>query len=561
MNKTIRKIRIKFIVAALLIAVVMLSLQLVFLYVITDFISGNDMGNINNIITTRVSQEVYATDCQKINLAGENLNNYYIPVQPDKIEKIVFNGTIVNTNDADWYCGGSNIKFKGVTKDGKLIRGQKDFAFNKNNTSITIDFYDVTAPDGLYAECEKFNQGITISYEWWTASSADTSGKDTHLGISSMEIYFNDLAYAGSYISPIFRNEKDTFTSDLPEVLRNCNYFYIVYDENSIHEVNNGNSGIFSDTAEAGFLLEEYRDLAYGESRNCTVDSNRTYTCLKAETGNGDVLVFVEKETTDSAFNRLTKISIVVDILAIAVLFVIVFFYSRMISKPLEDAYKKQQQFISDASHELKTPVTVISAVAEVLEDEAGQNRWTSSIKFQTKRMMSLIQNLLDLAHNEESGGNIPVEEINLSQLVNNCILSFDATAFECGISLNSDISPDIFISADSGKINQLISILTDNAIKYSDAGGRVDVVLNSDYRILISNDCRNFDITKKDLYFDRFYRGDPSHSSEKPGYGLGLPIASSIADIYSFKIDISYSFPRVLFIIDMSCRALEIKK
>lgn len=546
---------------ALLTAVVMLFLQLVFLYTITDFISGNNMENINNIITTRVSQEVYATDCQKINLAGENLNNYYIPVQPDKIQKIVLNGTIVNTNDADWYCGGSNFKFKGVTGDGKLIRGQKDFAFNKNNTSITIDFYDITAPDGLYAECVKFNQGLTISYEWWTASSVDTSGKDTHLGISSMEIYFNDLAYAGSYMNPLFRNSKDTFASDTPEVLRNCNYFYIVYNDTSILEVNNGNAGVFSDTAEAGFLLEEYRDLSPDESRNCIIDDNRTYTCHKAKTDNGDILIFVEKETTNSAFNRLTKISIVVDMLVIAVLFVIVFFYSRMVSKPLEDAYKKQQQFISDASHELKTPVTVISAVAEVLEDEAGQNRWTSSIKFQTKRMMSLIQNLLDLAHNEESGTPLPAEEINLSQLVNNCVLSFDAAAFESGITLNSNISPDVFICADSGKINQLISILTDNAIKYSDDNGHVDVVLNSDCRISISNECRNFDISKKELYFDRFYRGDPSHSSEKPGYGLGLPIAASIADIYSFKIDISYSSPQVTFMIDMSCRAAENKK
>ncbi len=552
MNKTIRKIRIKFISTALLIAVAMLSLQLVFLYVITNFISENDIESINNIITTRVSQEIYATDCQKINLAGENLNNYYIPVQPDKIQKIVFYGNIVNTNNADWYCGGSNIKFKGVTKDGTLIRGQKDFAFNKNNTSITIDFYDVTAPDGLYSECEKFNQGITISYEWWTASSADTSGKDTHLGISSMEIYFNDLAYAGSYMSPLFRNEKDTFTSDIPDVLQNCNYFYIVYDENSILEVNNGNSGVFSDTAEAGFMLEEYRDLSSSERRNCTINGNRTYTCHKAKTDNGNILIFVENEITNSAFNRLTKISVFVDIIAIGILFVIVFFYSKMISKPLEESYKKQQQFISDASHELKTPVTVISAVAEVLEDETGKNRWTSSIKFQTQRMMSLIQNLLDLAHNEESGKALPVEEINLSQLVNNCLLSFDAAAFENGISINSEISPDVFINADSGKINQLISILTDNAIKYSDENGYVNVILKSDCRLLVSNECKNFDISKKDLFFDRFYRGDLSHSSEKPGYGLGLPIAASIADIYSLKIDVYYSFPKVTFTIDM---------
>ena len=212
----------------------------------------------------------------------------------------------------------------------------------------------------------------------------------------------------------------------------------------------------------------------------------------------------------------------------------------RRMVRPVEEAFVKQQQFVWDASHELKTPLAVISANADVLEGEIGDNEYLGYIRSEVKRTDSLVKNLLTLARMDRGTVSHEMADLDLSETVQSVLLPFESTVFEAGKSLESDIQENVRCTGNEGMLQQMTVILLSNALKYSDEHGHIQVRLEKKGRgaeLRVENTGKG--IPEKDLerIFDRFYRTDASRNSETGGEGLGLAIARSIAEIHHGKI------------------------
>ena len=219
-----------------------------------------------------------------------------------------------------------------------------------------------------------------------------------------------------------------------------------------------------------------------------------------------------------------------------AILALIVWAFSYMVFQPIKEALYKHKKFISDASHELKTPIAVISANADVLKTKIEGDKYLDSIKSQTKRMGALVSDMLTLAKMDETNIKPIKETFNLSDVVTETILPFDAVAFENGKTLLSEIENNVNYTGDRGCLKQIINILMDNAIKYSSAGGTIKVTL-SGQKIVISNSGSNIKEEDSNRIFERFFRGDNSRSRDTGGSGLGLSIAKGIANANKWTI------------------------
>lgn len=227
------------------------------------------------------------------------------------------------------------------------------------------------------------------------------------------------------------------------------------------------------------------------------------------------------------------------------VLAIIVWGLSFKVFKPLKNSLVQQKQFISDASHELKTPLAVISANTEVLiQDE--NNQWLNNIKEQTERMSTLITDMLTLTKLDEGITRNKNEKFNLSQIVLSAALPFDPLAFENGKQLLTNISQNIQYTGDLQGIKTITNILLDNAIKYSDKNGQIIITLkekNGKPHLSVYNTGSSIPQKDSDKIFSRFYRGDNSRSRNSGGSGLGLSIAKSIATANKWKIT-AHSIP-----------------
>ncbi|MCJ8015317.1 HAMP domain-containing histidine kinase [Paenibacillus sp. KQZ6P-2] len=221
-----------------------------------------------------------------------------------------------------------------------------------------------------------------------------------------------------------------------------------------------------------------------------------------------------------------------------AIFFISLLFANRAI-KPVAEAWEKQRQFIADASHELKTPLAIINSNSDALlfnQDETigNQRKWIDYIKSEVSRMTTLVNNLLDLARTEDDSIKAEYSTFDISKCITEVILPMKPMLFEKGVTLTQDIEPGIVVPSDPEKVKQVVLILVDNAIKYTDENGKIDITLNRHKHLInftISNSCKG--ISKQDLVriFDRFYRVDESRARKSGGYGLGLSIAKAVAD------------------------------
>ena len=236
------------------------------------------------------------------------------------------------------------------------------------------------------------------------------------------------------------------------------------------------------------------------------------------------------------------------------VFFIIIFvIFSGRVMMPFMENYKNQKAFITNAGHELKTPLAIISANNELCEMIGGENEWTKSTKEQVERMTDLINRLVVLSRFEEKS-NVIEKNINFSDIVAKSSKSFKSLAIKGGKNFESDIQNDICIMGDDGAIYELVNILIDNANKYCDKGGTIGVKLMvhgitfKKAKLVVSNtykDGKNVDYSK---FFDRFYREDKSHNSSVSGYGVGLSIAGNIINRHKGKIHVTYKNDIIYF-------------
>ena len=221
------------------------------------------------------------------------------------------------------------------------------------------------------------------------------------------------------------------------------------------------------------------------------------------------------------------------------------FFLTRRMFAPAEEANRKQKQFIWDASHELKTPIAVMSANAEVLEREIGHNEWLGYIRSELDRTTRLVQSLLELARTESGTAKVAFSDFDLSRTVMSVALPFESTVFENGKTLEIDIPDGIHATGNPDMISQLTLILLSNAAKYSGEGGTIRLTVQARGRnrtVRVWNSGSYLSPEEIRHVFDRFYRVDQAHSREIEGHGLGLAIAQNIMTLHRGKIQVESS-------------------
>jgi signal transduction histidine kinase len=226
------------------------------------------------------------------------------------------------------------------------------------------------------------------------------------------------------------------------------------------------------------------------------------------------------------------------------ILLAILIILSKLITDPVEQAFVRQKQFVSDAGHELKTPLAVMTANADILQDEIGENKWLVYMQEQIGRMSQLVSDLLRLARMDNATQQYTFEDFDLSLAVAATALPFESKAFEEHRNLEIDVQPEVRYNGSEQHIRQLCAIFIDNAIKYSNENGTIKVTLlqRGDHQILeFYNTGCEISPSETEKIFERFYRGDKARNNKgKSGYGLGLAIAKSIMDVHKIKIQVT---------------------
>lgn len=263
---------------------------------------------------------------------------------------------------------------------------------------------------------------------------------------------------------------------------------------------------------------------------------------LKTEKDGQPLLVILDARLDYLSASNVLHSTILIAAAACVLLSLLAWLLIRKMVRPVEDAFARQKQFVSDASHELKTPLAVISANAEVLEQEVGENEYLGYIRSEVRRTDSLVNNLLSLARMDRREGTAEMKYFDLSHAVLDVLLPFESTVYEAGKTLEMDIPEGIRCTGNEEMIQQLTVILLSNALKYSDEGGRIAVSLKvhgKQRELRVFNTGEPIAPENREKVFDRFWRADPAHGRETGGHGLGLAIARSIVEANKGKISV----------------------
>ena len=260
------------------------------------------------------------------------------------------------------------------------------------------------------------------------------------------------------------------------------------------------------------------------------------------------LIIFYDCGRSLSNVRSFLFISIAISVICLLLVYILIAISSKAVIRPAADAYEKQRQFITDAGHELKTPLAIINADADVLEMELGgdeedsSNEWLADIRKQTARLTELTGSLIYLAKTEEGTKEaFTFVDFPVSDVIAQEVDSFKGPAQAAGKTIDAKIEENLSMNGDQKAIRQLVDIFLDNAVKYSPEGGTITVKLKKSGRYIglsVTNSTKT-PVTKENIkhMFDRFYRTDESRNSETGGYGIGLSIAKSIVEVHKGKI------------------------
>ena len=316
-----------------------------------------------------------------------------------------------------------------------------------------------------------------------------------------------------------------------PESPFETRYFSVVFVGNTPVAVNTSSIAAINDTQaiEIGRLVLS-KDIDQGFYKN--------YRYLIGDKDGKTRVIFLDCTRLLDSANTFLWLSILVSLFSVFAVFVLLWVISDRIVNPMVDGYEKQKTFITNAGHDIKTPITIIDADAELLEMEIGENEWLKDIKKQTARLATLTGELIYLSRMEEQE-NSSFIDFPISDVIEEAVSSFGAPAKTKNITITSQLPPAIYYKGDESAIKKLITLLLDNAIKYSPEGETVDVTLKKTgfgIGIRISNVATNITNLSVKRMFDRFYRSDEARGSGG-GFGIGLSVASAIVRAHKGKI------------------------
>lgn len=316
--------------------------------------------------------------------------------------------------------------------------------------------------------------------------------------------------------------------------------------------------GYYDLTDEA--LLSELVSAVDEKGKETGILSEYSLRYMKSDTGRDRRIVFADISSEKAMIRGFVRNSAVIGLIGYAIIFVISILLAKWVTKPVEKVWNEQKQFIADASHELKTPLTVIMTNAEMMNDrsytESDRVNFTKNILSTSKRMRGLVESLLELARLDNNRTLMKFVTVDYSKLINDSILPFESLFYENETELSSDIDEGISVEGDKDKLRQVVNILLDNALKYSDPAGKVTVSLKrQSANCILSVSGPGAPLSKEDCenIFKRFYRVDQSRNDGQ-SYGLGLSIAESIVSEHNGKIWAESGNGRNTFFVSLTC-------
>ena len=327
------------------------------------------------------------------------------------------------------------------------------------------------------------------------------------------------------------RNEP-SFDFITPETPFSTRHFTVFFDKN-------GN--VDQTFTESIYAIDEDTAIEYAE-KVMDGDGERgwisNYRYKVFETGFGKGVVFVDGSMSRTVLMQSTTIAGVVLLACAALVLVLIFLLSKKAVKPIAESYEKQKQFVTDANHELKTPLTLILANLDIAEAELGKNEWLDDIRSEGHRMTELVNQLVALSRMDEDGHKMNLTEVSFGELVADTVAEFEPLAKERGKALTASLDKEISYLGDEALLHRLVVILMDNAIKYCDNDGEISVTLRPGRRIVLTVENTYAAVGEIELgrLFDRFYRTDKARKFTG-GYGVGLSMAKAIVENHRGEI------------------------
>lgn len=267
------------------------------------------------------------------------------------------------------------------------------------------------------------------------------------------------------------------------------------------------------------------------------------YRYIVCQRDGGKQVIFLDCTRNLTTFYRFLGASLSISGVGLVAVFILILAMSSRIVRPVSESYEKQRRFITDAGHEIKTPITIIDADAEVLEMEGGTNDWLQDIRAQSQRLRDLTDKLIYLSRMEEEQMQLQTIDFPLSDMVTETAQSFKAVAIKENKQLEVEVEPMLSYRGDPKGLRQLLTILLDNAIKYSTPEGRIRLSLKKQGKavlLTVTNPTQGLEKEELPHLFDRFYRTDKSRNSQTGGYGIGLSVAKAVAQAHKGKITAS---------------------
>ena len=330
---------------------------------------------------------------------------------------------------------------------------------------------------------------------------------------------------------PVRPNQGDGMTPETPFEAR---FFSVMLDEQG--------DVVFSDVRQIAAITpqtaEEYAKTLYQDSKTAGMYDDYKYRAK--ETDKGTLYIFLDCTREMNSFRGFLQTSILISLGGLAVVFILIIIFSHIALKPVEESYQKQKHFITNASHDVKTPLTIINAGAEVIELEHGEVEWTKEIKKQTERLTALTDKLVFLSRMDEENQKIEIREFNLSELICEAIEPYENIATSKGFSFSFDCQSDIVYKGNEEMLSQAIALLMDNALKYTNEQGQISISLKKTVKgieLRFKNTADSVKEGNNNEIFERFYRSEQSRNSKTGGHGIGLSVVKAIISAHKGKI------------------------